>query len=118
MNDYSIKIIIKPYLGKTIQKRDRKASTMLFSNFEKLPFFQKVTKNHPNHWKLIHTNIISHLVFQEFEPDQIIFNYGEEISGMYIIIDGKVNIYNIKKEYEKKLNCSNDIINNRKKEKY
>ena len=117
MKEYSVKGIIKPYLGKTIQRRDRKASTMLLSNFEKLPFFKMVTRNHPNNWKLIHSNIISHLVFQEFEPDQIIFNYGEEITGMYIIIDGKVNIYHIKKEYEKKLNRANEIIDNKKKEK-
>ena len=118
MKEYSVKGIIKPYLGKTIQRRDRKASTMLLSNFEKLPFFKMVTRNHPNNWKLIHSNIISHLVFQEFEPDQIIFNYGEEITGMYIIIDGKVNIYHIKKEYEKKLNRANEIIDNKKRKKY
>ena len=111
MNDYNIYQLIKPYLGKTIEKRDRKTSLLLFSIFENLPFFKMIKRNHHNQWKIILTNVISHLVFKEFEPEQLIFSYGEEIPGMYIIMDGKVNIYHIKNDNDKKLNNYNKNIN-------
>ena len=117
MYEYNLYQLIKPYLGKTLEKRDRKASLLLFNIFEDLPFFKKIKRNHPNQWKLINSNIFSHLIFKEFNPEQIIFNYGEEIPGMYIIIDGKVNIYNINKEYDKKQNNS-DLENIDFHEKY
>ena len=104
MYEFNINQLIKPYLGKTIEKRDRKTSIILLNNLEKLPFFRMIVRNHHNLWRLMHTNIISLLVFKEFEPEQQIFNYGEDISGMYLIIDGKVNIYHIKKDTEKKIN--------------
>ena len=109
MYENNIKHLIKSYLGRTLEKKDRKVSLILLSYIEKLPFFKIIIINHPTHWKIIHSNIISHLVFQEFVPEQIIFNYGEEITGMYIILEGKVNIYHTNKEINK--NIENEKTN-------
>ena len=103
MYENNINHLIKPYIGKSLVKKDRKILLLLLSYIEKLPFFKQIALNHQNNWEIIHSNIISHLVFQEFNPDQIIFNYDEEISGLYIILEGKVNIYHINKEINKKL---------------
>ena len=112
MNENNIGYLIKPYLGNNIPKKDRKTFMLLLNYLEKLPFFQMITRNHPNHWQIIFNNIVSHLIFKQFESEQIIINYGKEIPGMYIIIEGNINIYKIKKEYEKQLNNIKMVFNN------
>lgn len=115
MDDYDIDELIMPYLEKTIEKKDRKTSGLLLYIFEKFPFFKKIKRSYKNSWQIMYNNIIAHLVFKEFEVDDIIYNYGEEISDMCIIIKGKVNIYEKNKNSDiKSFNESNfnNIIEN------
>ena len=93
MDEYDIEELIMPYLEKTIEKKDRKISGLLLYTFEKFHFFKKIKRSYKNSWQIMFNNIITHLVFKEFEVDEIIYNYGEELSDMCIIIKGKVNIY-------------------------
>ena len=93
MENYDIEELIIPYLEKTIEKKDRKTTGLLLYTFEKFHFFKKIKRSYKNSWQIMYNNIITHLVFKEFEIDEIIYNYGEELSDMCIIIKGKVNIY-------------------------
>ena len=115
MDEIEIKKFIKPFIGKTIPKNDRLASQYLFCILEKFQFFKIIKKSYYNFWRIIYDNIIHHIIFEELPPNQIIFRYGEEISGMYIILEGNVNIYNHKKKIDKRLSLiknNKDIINN------
>ena len=118
MENYDIEELIIPYLEKTIEKKDRKTTGLLLYTFEKFHFFKKIKRSYKNSWQIMYNNIITHLVFKEFEIDEIIYNYGEELSDMCIIIKGKVNIYQNNQHSDIKIFNENNStnINNRKEE--
>ena len=114
MDDYDIEELIMPYLGKTIEKKDRKISGLLLYTFEKFPFFKKIKRSYKNSWQIMFNNIITHLIFKEFEIDEIIYNFGEEISDMCLIVKGKVDIFQKNQHSDIKIfnqNNSNNINN-------
>ena len=116
MEDYDIEELISPYLEKTIEKKDRKTSGLLLYIFEKFHFFKKIKRSYKNSWQIMYNLIITHLVFKKFEVDEIIYNYGEELTNMCLIIKGKINIYQNNQYSDIKIFNENNFnnINNRK----
>ena len=78
-------------------KRTQKLNEKLFFDFQKLKYFRNILQKE-QYGNLMLWNLTTHLQFKLYEKDDIIWNINDIINSMYIIIEGQVEIINIKKE--------------------
>ena len=61
----------------------------------KLPYFKMLMEEYPDPdlGPLMFINLLNHLIIQKYEPNSLIWEYNDKVTGVYIIITGEVKIY-------------------------
>ena len=59
----------------------------------KLPYFKNLTETYSDMGPLMFINFLNHLKFMILEPNSIIWEYNDDVTGVYIIITGEVKIF-------------------------
>ena len=112
--------ILKPYLGSSIDRSDKNTLEILKPIVSNYTLFKDISNIFPNVEKKSIENILTNLIFYQFIENQIIFNKGDKINGIYIIFTGMISVYNDEKdeikivnirEYEKKFTKRKNIFN-------
>ena len=112
--------ILKPYLGSSIDRSDKNTLEILKPIVSDYTLFKDISNIFPNVEKKSIENILTNLIFYQFIENQIIFNKGDKINGIYIIFTGMISVYNDEKdeikivnirEYEKKFTKRKNIFN-------
>ena len=94
----------------------------------KLPYFKMLMEEYPDPdlGPLMFINLLNHLIIQKYEPNSLIWEYNDKVTGVYIIITGEVKIYKppnkaqlirYKKIKKKEINLFNEQDNLNKNKK-
>ena len=61
----------------------------------KLPYFKMLMEEYPDPdlGPLMFVNLVNHLIIQKYEPNSIIWEYNDHVTGAYLIITGEVKIF-------------------------
>lgn len=83
-----------------------------------LPYFKMLMEEYPDPdlGPLMFINLVNHLIIQKFEPNSIIWEYNDDVTGVYIIITGEIKIFKHPHKSNliryKKTNKKNDLFIN------
>ena len=59
----------------------------------KLPYFKMLMEKYPDLFPIMFINLLNHLTFVKYEPNSLLWEYNDPVSGVYIIITGEVKIF-------------------------
>ena len=59
----------------------------------KLPYFKNLTETYSDMGPLMFINFLNRLKFFVLEPNSIIWEYNDDVTGVYIIITGEIKIF-------------------------
>ena len=113
--EYTVNEIIKNKDEKQTQINLESLGDLLL----KLPYFKMLKEKYPDLFPIMFINLLNHLTFIKYEPNSILWEYNDPISGVYIIITGEVKIFKPPKKEDlirsKKSDKKNQFIENNKK---
>ena len=113
--EYTVSEIIKNKDEKQTQIHLESLGDLLL----KLPYFKMLMEKYPDLFPIMFINLLNHLTFIKYEPNSILWEYNDPISGVYIIITGEVKIFKPPKKEDlirsKKSDKKNQIIENNNK---
>ena len=100
-------------VNEIIKNRDEKQTQINLESLGdlllKLPYFKMLMEKYPDLFPIMFINLMNHLTFVKYEPNSLLWEYNDPVSGVYIIITGEVkNFKPPKKE---------DLIRSKKSDK-
>ena len=94
---------LKRIYNKQHKDRTHKDYDILSSNLKNLKFFKKLQQEN-KYGELMFRTMIRRMEIKQFEPGEPIYRVKEQISSMFIILEGKVVVYKPPKEYKLRQN--------------
>mgnify|MGYP002624516428 CR=1 FL=1 len=87
--EYTVSEIIKNKDEKQTQINLESLGDLLL----KLPYFKMLMEKYPDLFPIMFINLLNHLSFIKYEPNSILWEYNDPVSGVFIIITGEVKIF-------------------------
>ena len=100
-------------VSELIKNRDEKQTQINLESLGdlllKLPYFKMLMEKYPDLFPIMFINLLNHLTFLKYEPNSILWEFNDPVSGVYIIITGEVKIFKPPKK--------EDLIRSKKSDK-
>ena len=84
-------------VSEIIKNRDEKQTQINLESLGdlllKLPYFKMLMEKYPDLFPIMFINLLNHLTFVKYEPNSLLWEYNDPVSGVYIIITGEVKIF-------------------------